>query len=206
MGCGHTGEKTNEINPDQIQVTSNKNKNNINSNQNNQETSVKKEDVLIMKQINKSKTKKFINDALKKHNELRAQHNAEPLIISEDLNKIAQKYAEHLAKIKKMEHSNTTYKGEDLGENLFCCSGNEIQGETMTISWYDVIEKYNFNEPGFVSGTGHFTQVVWKDSKEVGFGFALSDNGVYYGVANYYPAGNINTKEEFSNNVSRKKL
>ena len=44
----------------------------------------------------------------------------------------------------------------------------------MTISWYDEIGKYNF------------TQVVWKDSKEVGFGFALSDNGVCYGVTNYY--------------------
>ena len=32
MGCGHTGENPNEINPDQIQVTSNKIKNNINGN------------------------------------------------------------------------------------------------------------------------------------------------------------------------------
>ena len=198
MGCGHSEVKE-EINPDKIQVTSNRN-----NNQNNQENNGKKEDILTMKKVNKTKIKKFINDALKKHNELRAQHNTGPLTLSEELNQIAQKYADHLAKIKKMEHSNSVYKGEDLGENLYFCSGNEIEGEAMTMSWYNEISKYNYDEPGFVSGTGHFTQLVWKDSKEVGFGYAISTDGVYYGVANYFPAGNINTKEEFSNNVLRK--
>ena len=96
----NTGE-TNEIHPKQIQVTSNKDKSNINTNQNNQESTGRKEDILKMKQISKSKIKQFINDALKKHNDLRVQHNSEPLTISEDLNEIAQKYAERLAKIKK---------------------------------------------------------------------------------------------------------
>ena len=140
----------------------------------------------------------------KKHNELRAHHGVKPLKISEDLNKIAQKFAEHLAEINKIEHSYNIYKGEELGENLFCCSGSEIQGDIMTMSWYDEINKYDFNNPGFISGTGHFTQIIWKDTIEVGFGFAKSSNNIYYGVANYYPAGNINTKEEFSKNVLKR--
>ena len=101
--------------------------------------------------------------------------------------------------------SGNIYKGEDLGENIFCCSGNEIQGDLMTMSWYNEIKEYDFNNPGFKSEAGHFTQIIWKDTKEVGFGFAKSSNGVYYGVGNYFPAGNIDTKEEFINNVLKRK-
>ena len=57
--------------------------------------------------------------------------------------------------------------------------------------WYDEIKDYNFSQPGFTSGIGHFTLVVWKESNEVGFGLARSSNGSYYVVANYYPAGKI---------------
>ena len=197
MGCGHTEEK-NEIQPDQIMVTSNNKNENKN---NNNENSENKNNVLTIKSKDKSKIKTFIKDALKTHNDLRSKHGVGSLKISEDLNQIAQKFAEYLASINKIEHSNNIYKNEYLGENIFCCSGNEIQGESMTMSWYDEINKYDFNNPGFVSGTGHFTQIVWKDTKEVGFGYAISKNGIYYGVANYFPSGNINTKEDFSNNV-----
>ena len=200
MGCGHTEEK-NEIEPDQIMVTSNKKNEN---NNNNYENSENKKDILTMKPKDKSKIKKFITDALKTHNDLREKHGVKPLKISEDLNQIAQKHAEHLAKINKIELSNNIYKNEYLGENLFCCSGNEIQGEAMTMSWYNEINKYNFNNPGFSIDAGHFTQIVWKDTKEVGFGFAKSKNGIYYGVANYFPTGNINNKQDFNNNVLQK--
>ena len=46
----------------------------------------------------------------------------------------------------------------------------------MIMSWYDEINKYDFNNPGFISGTGLFTQIIWKDTIEVGFGFAKSSN------------------------------
>ena len=203
MGCGSTEEKPNEINPEQIIVTSGKDKI---DNKEKQENSANQNKILVMKQQPKSKAKikKFIEDALQKHNELRKEHGSGPLILSEDLNKIAQEYSEYLAKIDEMKHSKNTYKGDDLGENLFCCSGTEIQGEYMTMSWYNEINDYDFNNPGFKSGTGHFTQLIWKDTEQVGFGFSYSKSGKYYGVANYYPAGNINTKEEFSKNVLKK--
>ena len=42
------------------------------------------------------------------------------------------------------------------------------------------------NGEGSFGKTGHFSQLVWKDSKEVGFGYA---GGIV--VANYYPTGNV---------------
>lgn len=39
--------------------------------------------------------------------------------------------------------------------------------------------------------TGHFTQVVWKGSKEIGVGRATSSGGRTVVVANYRPPGNV---------------
>lgn len=145
----------------------------------------------------------FRKEALAVHNDYRLNHNAPPLKINSKLNDIAQKYAEELAKRDTMVHSKNKMEGQDLGENLFMCGGYLITGKDMTKSWYDEIYDYNFKKPEFKSGTGHFTQVVWVGSKEVGFGAAKSKSGNYYGVANYFPPGNF--LGEFEENVLRKK-
>lgn len=41
------------------------------------------------------------------------------------------------------------------------------------------------------SNSGHFTQVVWKETKEVGFGKAKSSGGRVFVVGSYRPAGNM---------------
>jgi len=73
-------------------------------------------------------------------------------------------------------------------------------GKVATQAWYDEIKFYNYGRPGFSSQTGHFTQVIWKSSTELGIGIALtSDNLTAYVVANYYPQGNVDG--EFAANV-----
>lgn len=47
---------------------------------------------------------------------------------------------------------------------------------------------------------GHFTQVVWKDTKEVGIGLATDGNTVFV-VGQYLPAGNITNAGYFEKNV-----
>lgn len=72
-------------------------------------------------------------------------------------------------------------------------------GRNVTSCWYKEIDKYDFDSPGFDYSSGHFTQVVWKDSKLFGYGEATSSNKTEYVVARYFPAGNVD--EEFSINV-----
>ena len=141
----------------------------------------------------------FQQSALDAHNKYRKKHHVGNLVLSKDLCNIAQKYAETLARTGNFAHSGDSYNGNPMGENLFACYGMKITGKTMTDDWYNEINDYNFNRPGFTSGTGHFTQVVWKGSKQVGFGYAQARDGFYYGVANYYPAGNY--MNEFEDNV-----
>ena len=61
--------------------------------------------------------------------------------------------------------------------------------------WYDEIKDYNF-ETGRGRGTGHFTQVVWKDSTRVGCGVKLRCGGGMMAmtsvVCRYQSPGNYN--------------
>jgi hypothetical protein len=72
-------------------------------------------------------------------------------------------------------------------------------GKEMTETWYNEHKKYDYhNHRTYQSGTGHFTQIVWKNSKEVGFAQAQGSS-MNYAVAMYYPAGNF--LGEFDKNV-----
>ncbi|XP_049819265.1 Golgi-associated plant pathogenesis-related protein 1-like [Aethina tumida] len=72
-----------------------------------------------------------------------------------------------------------------------------LKGHEAVDTWYDEINRYNFNRYGFSKNTGHFTQVVWRGSQELGVGIARAGNKTY--VCNYYPPGNY--RGQFQENV-----
>jgi uncharacterized protein YkwD len=143
-------------------------------------------------------------------NKHRARHCVGPLTISQRLNQIAQSYAEHLAATSTFEHSGNKFEGESLGENLYMqwiSDGRvKVSAKAAVKSWYDEIALHDFNNPTFSKETGHFTQMVWKGSRKMGVGVALSpDEREVYIVTNYYPAGNIVGPGFFEKNVLRPK-
>jgi glioma pathogenesis-related protein 2 len=140
--------------------------------------------------------------ALKQHNLYRAKHGAPPLVLSAQLNDMAQHYAEQLARTNRLVHSGNKSYGENL--YAFGSSGQaRPRAEAVVDRWYSEIKDYNFNKPGFHTGTGHFTQLVWKSSQELGIGIAQATNGTWYVVGNYSPPGNI--AGQFATNVLKSK-
>jgi uncharacterized protein YkwD len=145
---------------------------------------------------------RFIGEALAAHNKVRALHGSPALTHNRELSSIALQYAKYLASIRSLVHSKNKFKNQSIGENLsmwMSTGADHYDGERATMQWYNEIKDYDFSNGNFTSGTGHFTQVVWKNSQEVGFGFARSADGAFYAVANYYPAGNM--MGQFKQNV-----
>lgn len=84
----------------------------------------------------------------------------------------------------------------------YTSTGDELTGKQMTDQWYEESSTYDFDKD-FQTGKGHFAQIVWKNTLEVGFGRAKSKDGKWYAVANYFPAGNY--IGQFRQNVFSKK-
>ena len=110
---------------------------------------------------------------------------------------LAQEKAEKMAENKEIKFSE---KNREYGKNYFF-SENNCSGEEVTSFWYKGKNKYNFKKETNKKDEmiNNFTQLIWKDTKEVGFGFTNDDKGNFYVVAYYFPCGNI--KGEYKKNV-----
>ncbi|XP_071337917.1 Golgi-associated plant pathogenesis-related protein 1-like isoform X2 [Trachinotus anak] len=140
----------------------------------------------------------FQQEFLKAHNTYREKHNTPPLTLSSELTAAAQKWADHLLAAGTLKHSDT----QD-GENIFTMYSSAtitLTGKEAVDSWYSEIKDYNWSQPGFSGNTGHFTQVVWKDSTELGVGMATDGKRAFV-VGQYRPAGNMNMAGYFEKNV-----
>ncbi len=141
----------------------------------------------------------FVSAILKQHNIYRAAHGVPELSWNNDIQKFAQEWADKLASEDKMYHR----KPNKFGENIYWISGGEITGDMPVEAWYNEIKDYNYSKPDFSMKTGHFTQVVWSDTTEVGCGKARSKKGGLYVVCNYSPPGNY--MGQFGEKVPKKK-
>ena len=150
---------------------------------------------------NEKKINVYREQALNKHNELRIKHESPKLKINKDLNKLAQEYAKQILDSEgKKSFPSNIYNDSTLGENILI--SQRITAEEMCQKWYDEINSYDFNINKFQKEASHFTQLIWKETKEVGFGYAFKKDK-FCGVALYYPAGNV--LGEFSKNVNKEK-
>nr|XP_035107862.2 Golgi-associated plant pathogenesis-related protein 1 isoform X2 [Callithrix jacchus] len=102
-----------------------------------------------------SASKQFHNEVLKAHNEYRQNHGVPPLKLCKKLNRDAQQYSEALASTRILKHSPESSRGQ-CGENLAWASYDQA-GKEVADRWYNEIKNYNFQQPGFTSGT-----VPWK--------------------------------------------
>ena len=119
------------------------------------------------------------------HNRVRARHCAGPLTWSSKLAEVAQRWANSLRdKGCRFGHS-----GGTTGENLAAGTAGTLDPEAVVKMWYDEVAEYKFPDGGFSMRTGHFTQVVWRGTTQVGCGRSQC-KGMDIWVCEYDPAGN----------------
>ena len=142
--------------------------------------------------ISKSEAKDF----LAHHNKVRRDVGIQPLIWSTKLSAYAQEWANHLANDNNCNMAHRKAPGQDgrtYGENIFWgSSASEFKPIDASEDWYSEIKLYKYRELTEKNwdATGHYTQMIWKDTKEIGVGISICQNGALIVVANYYPAGN----------------
>ncbi|XP_058055283.1 uncharacterized protein LOC131206645 [Anopheles bellator] len=133
----------------------------------------------------------FERECLKAHNEYRSRHGVLPLKLSKRLCRYAEEWAKVIAARGVLVHrSNSQY-----GENIFCSWSSTntnvtVSGREPVENWYSEIDIHVFGKEPATLKTGHFTQVVWKDCRELGVGMARNRSGQVFVVANYDPPGN----------------
>jgi pathogenesis-related protein 1 len=139
-------------------------------------------------------TKEEAQSALDFHNKIRADVGVTALIWSPDLAKFAQEWADHLASQGcDMQHRPRNGEwAQKYGENIFWGMGADYSALDASKGWYSEIEQYTYgviNSSNW-SKTGHYTQMVWKKTTQVGIAVAKCSDGAIIIVANYNPAGN----------------
>ena len=122
-------------------------------------------------------------EVLARHNQLRAQHCVPALGWSDRLAGIAQDWANRCV----FEH-----RPGNLGENLAIGTSGAFPPASHVQRWYDEVSSYDYATGQSRDGQaiGHFTQVIWRATTQVGCAVATC-NGEDLLVCNYSPAGNL---------------
>lgn len=119
------------------------------------------------------------------HNRVRRDVGVPPLEWSQPLAERAQDWAARLLGRGQLVHR----PGSKFGENLFAITGAPATPAQVVGAWADEFRAYDYSTNQCRGVCGHYTQVVWKDSKKVGCGVARG-RGREVWVCNYDPPGN----------------
>ncbi|XP_069092889.1 cysteine-rich venom protein-like [Pleurodeles waltl] len=132
-------------------------------------------------------------EIIDKHNELRRRVKPTASNMRKlEWNKEATVNAIKWTKKCAFEHSTPSERAistSGCGENIFS-SNRATNWTTAIMSWHKEVEKFTY---GTLTGpwyaVGHYTQVVWATSNQIGCAAGACEKG-YYLVCQYCPAGN----------------
>ena len=119
-----------------------------------------------------------------------------PLAWDETLARDAATYARRLAATNRFEHDPQAKRSPRQGENLFMGTRDAYSYPEMigllVAEGRDFRPGYfpDVSRTGRVADVGHFTQIVWPASRQVGCAMASNRSSDYL-VCRYLPAGNI---------------
>lgn len=142
-------------------------------------------------------------DMLDAHNAWRAELGIEPLRWADDLAAGAQQWANYLAAARgcEMEHSRSESR-QKTGENLYWASpirwtSGRVELQTVAAaevlkSWGSEREDYDATNNVCAPGKqcGHYTQVMWRNTRDLGCAMQQCQDKSQVWVCRYRPAGN----------------
>lgn len=141
-----------------------------------------------------------IRQILDAHNAYRTDVGVPALSWSDELAEYAQNWSNELVVNRgcKMQHrpydENDPWK-QKYGENIYMAGGT---GWTPTVldaiaDWATEKKDFDFDKKDCKDGggCGHYTQMIWRNTTQVGCGTATCPNGNVIVVCNYNPAGNV---------------
>jgi pathogenesis-related protein 1 len=120
------------------------------------------------------------------HNSVRARLRLPPLSWSDELAQYARKWANTLIARDEFSHSGSSR----YGENLFDITGAFATADDVVSAWASEAKNYNYRSNTCSGRCGHYTQIVWRDTKLLGCGVARNRTREVW-VCNYEPPGNI---------------
>ncbi|KAJ8764729.1 hypothetical protein K2173_009114 [Erythroxylum novogranatense] len=124
-------------------------------------------------------------DYLNAHNVARAQVG----VASITWNSTVADYALNYAKTR-IANCSLTHSGGPYGENLAKGSGS-FSGTAVVNLWVAEKSCYDYNSSSCVGGQClHYTQVVWRNSIQVGCARVQCSNTWWFVICNYNPPGN----------------
>lgn len=145
---------------------------------------------------------------LDSHNEFRqnvspAATNMKKMIWNHDLEKMSQLWAEN-CKFKHGQPNCTNMPFDPIGQNLFLTTATTYTPNGAVAAWNSEVDFYTLSSNKCQSSQmcGHYTQVVWANSNEVGCGAKYCTNLGYLVVCNYGPAGNYVGQKPYSSGTS----
>jgi uncharacterized protein YkwD len=119
------------------------------------------------------------------HNAVRARVHVPPLTWSDHLADIARQWAKHLIASGEFAHS----RNPETGENLYEIQGASASPDTVVKAWAGEMKNYNYATNACSGVCGHYTQIVWAATKEVGCAAAQKGRREVW-VCEYSPPGN----------------
>jgi uncharacterized protein YkwD len=120
------------------------------------------------------------------HNLYRAQVGVPALQWSGALARRSQQWADALIERQAF----TPRRDGVFGENLYEVVGGGSSPADVVKAWASERANYHYETNSCSARCGHYTQVVWRDTKEVGCGVARKAQREVW-VCNYNPPGNV---------------
>lgn len=130
-------------------------------------------------------------------NEIRLRHLAPNLTYAPEITEFSNKWATSLIETNKFEHSNNILYGENLAMRMGSSLKDDmVAGIKKSVDeWYNEIQYYDFTNGKFDNKTGHFTALVWADTKKYGIAYKFdAAKKKYVVVMNMSPPGNVQSK------------